>query len=222
MIVAIDGPAASGKSTTARKLAQRLGAGYLDTGSMYRAIAAEALRLDIPLDDAEALTRLASEVRIEFEREPGSVLPSRVLIDGRDVTREIRTPEVDAAVSPVSAEPGVRKAMVRIQRDLGSSGDWVVEGRDIGTVVFPDAPVKVYLTATTDERARRRSIDLARIGAALGDAEVHKRLCERDAYDSSRKASPLEPAADAVVIDTSDLSVDSVVDLIAAMTEGKR
>jgi cytidylate kinase len=222
VIIAIDGPAASGKSTVARALAKHLGSGYLDTGAMYRAVAAEALRRGIALDDAAALTALAESVSITFEREAGSVLPTRVLIDGRDVTTEIRQPNVDTAVSPVSAVAGVRGAMVRIQRESGGEGDWVVEGRDIGTVVFPDAPVKVYLTASAEERARRREIDMRRLGVEIATDDVQKRLEARDVYDSTREASPLAAAEDAVRLDTTGLSVDEVVMLIARLVEAAR
>lgn len=222
MIIAIDGPAASGKSTVARTLASRLGTGYLDTGAMYRAVAAEALRRGVELDDQDALIALASSLSLRFEREAGSVLPTRVLADGRDVTDEIRTPGVDSAVSPVSAVPGVRKAMVRVQRELGAEGDWVVEGRDIGTVVFPDAAVKVFLTASAEERARRREIDMRRLGLRLGARDVQKRLEARDEYDSTREASPLLAADDAVRLDTTGLSADEVVALIARLVEAAR
>jgi cytidylate kinase len=222
VIIAIDGPAASGKSTVARALASHLCSGYLDTGAMYRAVAAEALRRGIALDDGDGLTALAEAVSIAFEREPGSVLPTRVLIDGRDVTTDIRQPSVDAAVSPVSAVPGVRSAMVRIQRESGSEGDWVVEGRDIGTVVFPDAPVKVYLTASPEERARRREIDMRRLGVDIATDDVQKRLEARDTYDSTREASPLAAAEDALRLDTTGLSVDEVVMLIARLVEAAR
>jgi cytidylate kinase len=204
VIIAVDGPAASGKSTVARALARRLGAGYLDTGAMYRAVAAEALRIGVPTDDPEALAALAAAVCIAFEREAGSPIPTRVLIDGRDVTTEIRTPAVDTAVSPVSAV-------------AASGGDWVVEGRDIGTVVFPETPVKVFLTASAEERARRREGDMHRIGVDTDAAEVQRRLEARDTYDSTREASPLTPAVDAVRIDTTGMTVDEVVELIAGL-----
>lgn len=222
MIIAIDGPAASGKSTVAKALAARLGAGYLDTGAMYRAIAAEALRLGVPLDDDAALTGLAERASVAFELQEGSALPSRVTIDGRDVTREIRTPAVDTAVSPVSAVPGVRAAMVRLQREIGASGEWVVEGRDIGTVVFPSAAVKVFLTASPQERARRREIDMRRLGVEMGTDDVQRRLEARDAYDSSREASPLLAAQDAVRLDTTGLTADEVVSLIARLVDAVR
>jgi cytidylate kinase len=219
VIIAIDGPAASGKSTVARALARHLHAGYLDTGAMYRAVAAEALHRGVGLDDEAALAALAESASIRFEREEGSVLPTRVLIDGRDVTTEIRQPSVDTAVSPVSAVPGVRSSMVRIQRELGAEGDWVVEGRDIGTVVFPGAPVKVFLTASAQERARRREIDMRRLGLELGADDVQKRLEARDTYDSTREASPLAAAEDAHRLDTTGLSADEVVAHIARLVE---
>jgi cytidylate kinase len=222
LIIAIDGPAASGKSTVARSLAARLGAGYLDTGAMYRAVAAEAMRRGLRLDDEDAIIAMASTLTVRFEREDGSVLPTRVLADGRDVTREIRTPDVDSAVSPVSAIQGVRAAMVRVQRELGSEGDWVVEGRDIGTVVFPDAAVKVFLTAATDERARRREIDMRKLGLRLEKQDVQRRLEARDEYDSTREASPLISADDAVRLDTTGLSADEVVSLVAQLVDAAR
>ncbi len=145
-----------------------------------------------------------------------------MLLDGRDVTREIRTPEVDAAVSPVSAVGGVRAAMVRIQRELGSSGDWVVEGRDIGTVVFPDAPVKVFLTASPHERARRRTVDMGRLGVTITHGAVSERIAARDTYDSTRAASPLAAADDAAMLDTTGMTVDEVVEEITGMLERAR
>lgn len=223
MIVAIDGPAASGKSTVARALAQRHGLAYLDTGAMYRAIAVEALRRRIDVTDGPALTALAGEVSVTFEHEEGSALPTKVLVDGHDVTLEIRTPQADAAVSPVSAVPGVRAALVEQQRRIaGSSEHTVLEGRDIGTVVFPDAEVKVFLTASPHERARRRTIDMVDRGVAMTHDEVKVKLESRDTYDSTRKASPLACASDAFELDTTGMTVDEVVDAIGALVETKR
>lgn len=222
MIIAIDGPAASGKSTVARAVATRLGFAYLDTGAMYRAVAAEALRLGIATGDAAALTALATKLHISFEHEDGSPLPAAVLADGRDVTTEIRTPAVDAAVSPVSSIPGVRQAMVSVQRELASHVDCVVEGRDIGTVVFPHAELKVYLSASPDERARRRAGDMERLGHDLTQEAVRERLERRDQADSTREASPLSVAGDAVELDTTGLTVDEVVELIAEQAEARR
>lgn len=223
MIVAIDGPAASGKSTVARLLAERLGLEYLDTGAMYRAIGVEALRRGVDLDDADALTELARTTRIEFQHENGAALPTGITIDGRDVTAEIRTPASDAAVSPVAIVPGVRGAMVEQQRRVAASKpSTVLEGRDIGTVVFPNADVKVFLTATAQERARRRTIDMERRGVKMTVDEVRHKIEHRDLIDSTREASPLAQAPDAVGIDTTGMTIDEVVSAIAALIEEKQ
>ena len=223
MIVAIDGPAASGKSTVARALARQHGLAYLDTGAMYRAVAVEAQNRGMDLEDGAALTALADEVCITFEHEAGSAMPTKVLVDGRDVTSEIRSPEADIAVSPVSAVAGVREAMVEQQRRIAATCDHIVlEGRDIGTVVFPDADVKVFLTASTHERARRRTIDMAVRGVEMTCDEVQANLESRDAYDSNRQASPLCCAPDAIQIDTTGMTIDEVVDAIGALVEAKR
>jgi cytidylate kinase len=233
VIVAIDGPAASGKSTVAKALAAHLGSRYLDTGAMYRAVAWRALDAGVALDDEAGLTRLADAATIAFEPTEGGIAdrdgggathsvppPERVLIDGNDVTRAIRTPAVDDAVSPVAAAPGVRRAMVAAQRALAEDGDFVVEGRDIGTTVFPDADVKVFLTASSEERARRRTLDMEAGGQAVTAREVGERLERRDHYDSNRAASPLVRADDAVELDTTGLTVDEVVERIAALVPG--
>ncbi len=219
MIVAIDGPAGSGKSTVAKSLARRLGFRYLDTGAMYRSIALCALDAGADLEDAVTLGRLARAAAIEFVHEPGEPAPVAVLLDGRDVTSRIRTPETDRAVSPVSAAVPVREAMVVLQRRIGSEADTVVEGRDIGTVVFPDADVKVYLTARPEVRASRRAADHLSAGHAMPPAEVLADINRRDACDSGRSASPLAMAEGAVALDTSELSVAEVVDRIAALVE---
>jgi len=223
VIVAIDGPAASGKSTVARMLAERLGFAYLDTGAMYRAVAVEALRRGIALDDSEALGALARSIGIAFEHEGGSALPTRVTADGRDVTAEIRTPEADAAVSPVSAEPRVREAMVAQQRrEAALEPDTVLEGRDIGSVVLPGAELKVFLTAAGHERARRRALDMAARGTPMTEDDVLAKLESRDRYDSTRVSSPLVRAADALSLDTTCMSVQQVVDAISAWVEERR
>lgn len=222
MIIAIDGPAASGKSTVAKSVARRLGFRHLDTGAMYRAVAWLALEEGMPLDDAEGLTELATHNEISFAYADEAALATAVFIAGHDVTAAVRSPEVDAAVSPVSAVPGVRTALVMQQRRLASAQDTVVEGRDIGTVVFPHAEVKVFLTASAEERARRRRIDLAAQGHAVDQAEVQARLERRDHYDSTRAASPLHAAADAELLDTTGLSVEQVVDAIVARVEAAR
>jgi cytidylate kinase len=223
VIVAIDGPAASGKSTVARALAERLGLAYLDTGAMYRALAIEAVHRDISLDDAEALTRFAREARITFEHEGSSSFPTRVVVNGRDVTGEIRTPGADIAVSPVSAVAGVREAMVEQQRRIAARNpDTVLEGRDIGTVVFPNADVKVFLTASPEERAHRRAIDMERRGVDMTVEEVLRDLLRRDEHDSNRVASPLAQAFDAMVLDTTGLTIDQVVTRIADLVAERR
>lgn len=222
MIIAIDGPAASGKSTVAKAVARRLGVRHLDTGAMYRAVAWLALEEGMPLDDTEGLTGLAERNEISFDYADAAALASVVYIDGHDVTCAIRSPEVDAAVSPVAAVRGVREALVTQQRRLAEAQDTVVEGRDIGTVVFPHAEVKVFLTASAEERARRRRIDLAAQGHAVDQDEVQARLERRDEFDSKREASPLCSAQDATMLDTTGLSVEQVVDVIVGLVEARR
>ena len=200
-VVAIDGPAGSGKSTVARTVARRLGLGYLDTGAMYRSVASAALRDGVDPGDAAALAKLASSLDIE--------MGERVLIDGVDATAAIRGPEVTVIVSTVSAHPAVRAELVGRQRAwVRAHGGGVVEGRDIGTVVFPNADLKVFLTASEDERARRRQRD----EAAPDRETVAEALARRDTLDSTRQVSPLRPADDAVVIDTTARTVDDVVE----------
>ena len=192
MIVTIDGPAGAGKSTVARAVAERLGFTYLDTGAMYRAVALAAAGRE---QEAAAIAE-AADIRVG----------DRVLLDGRDVTREIRAPEVSAGASRVAADPGVRAALVRMQQAIVADGDWVAEGRDIGSVVAPDAAVKVFLTASAEERARRRA---AQTGASAED--VLRDQTERDRRDASADRTVLEPAADAIPVDTTGLSLDEVV-----------
>lgn len=222
MIIAIDGPAASGKSTVAKAVASRLGIHYLDTGAMYRAVAWLALERGIAPDDAALVPALATEHPVTFSYTDGAPLPTAVFIAGHDVTRGVRSPEVDANVSAVASIPEVREALVAQQRVLAGERDTVVEGRDIGTVVFPQAEVKVFLTASADERARRRQIDLAGAGHAVETIEVRERLERRDHLDSTREASPLGQAPDAELLDTTGFSVDEVVDAIIARFEEAR
>jgi cytidylate kinase len=203
MVVAIDGPAGAGKSTVARALSRALGFTYLDSGAMYRAAALAVL------ERGGAASEAAERADIE--------LGDRVLLDGRDVTDAIRTPEVTEAASRIASNPKVRAALVRKQRELLAAGDWVAEGRDIGTVVAPDASVKVFLTANVGERARRRAEELgADVETVLRDQAL------RDAQDSTREHSPLKMAPGAVELDTTGLSVDEVVARIATLVEAAR
>ncbi len=214
MIVAIDGPAGAGKSTVARAVARRLGLAYLDTGAMYRALTWLALQHGIAPSDADALAGLARANPIEIEpTDEGDV----VRVAGRDVTAEIRLPEVAAEVSEVSAHPGVREEVVAAQRALLSRGSWVSDGRDVGSTVAPDADVKVFLTASLEERARRRRADLQRRGVELPEDTVREDVARRDHIDSTRAVSPLRVAEGAVVIDSSAMDADDVADLVVAL-----
>jgi CMP/dCMP kinase len=205
MVIAIDGPAGAGKSTVARAVADALGFTYLDSGAMYRCVALAALHAGVDVDDPAAVGRLAREIRIEFAGD-------RVLLDGLDVTPEIRAPDVTAAASRVSVHPEVREAMVSQQRALIESGHYVAEGRDIGTVVSPDSPLKVFLTASPEERARRRA---AETGEDL-DAVLAAQSA-RDARDRGREHGALRPADDSVEIDTTGLDVAQVTQRVVAL-----
>jgi cytidylate kinase len=219
VIVAIDGPAGAGKSTVARAVARRLGVAYLDTGAMYRALTWLAARRGIPPSDAAGLAALARDEPIEVEPTDDG---DRVSIAGMDVTHAIRAPEVAANVSEVSAHPGVREQMVAAQRAVMSSGSWVSDGRDVGSAVVPDAALKIFLTASLEERARRRHADLAYRGADLDLERVLEDVRRRDHLDSTRAASPLRVADGAIVIDSSELDADEVADLIVRLVEDLR
>ena len=222
MIIAIDGPAGSGKSSVAREVARELGFHYLDTGAMYRALALEALDAGVGLDDESQLIALASEMPIAFVHEGDDPLPTKVLLGGRDVTSDIRAPRVDDAVSPVARLGGVREAMVATQRQLAADQNIVVEGRDIGTVVFPDAPLKIYLTASPEERGRRRAAQQAEAGATVDAASVQDAIVRRDHADSSRVHSPLVAASDAVEVDTTGLTLSQVVATVVELASRPR
>lgn len=223
MIVAIDGPSGAGKSTVAKAVAKRLGFSCLDTGAMYRAVAWQAVHDGVALSDERALGRIARDYDIEFGHVAGDPVPRRVFIGGVEVTQAIRTADIDRAVSPVSAVPAVREALVDQQRRIGRAGDYVIEGRDIGTVVFPDAEVKVFLTASDEERARRRVRQNAERGVGSVDYdEVLADLRHRDEADSTRATSPLARAADAALIDSTGRAADDVIDDIARRAEAKR
>jgi cytidylate kinase len=210
LIVAIDGPAGAGKSTIARSLARKLGFTYIDSGAMFRAIALWAIRAGVDLDDLHKLEQLAREARIEFEGD------AKVLLNGEDVTAAIRDPEVSKAASKVSIAPGVRKALRDEQRRIGSLHPVVMEGRDIGTVVFPDAEVKIYLDAHPEIRAGRRAQET---GAAVG--EIAREMAERDQRDRTRSEAPLTQAPDAEYIDSTDLSLEQVEEAILKVVRAR-
>jgi len=216
-VVAIDGPSGAGKSTVARRLAERLGWNYIDTGAMYRSVGLKADRLGIALDDDEGLERLCTETELGLRRGPDGELV--VLLDGEDVSRAIREHRVSDLASRVSARRPVRAAMASYQRRLGEAEPSVLEGRDIGTVIFPDALLKVFLTASDEERARRRTEELRRRGQVADYATVLADICNRDRQDSSRQHAPLKAATDAVTVDTTGQSVDQVVEQLAAMVD---
>jgi cytidylate kinase len=205
MVIAIDGPAGAGKSTVARGVAKSLGFTYLDSGAMYRCVALAALDRHMDLEDGERLGEMAWELGIGFDGDS-------VQLDGKPVGGRIRSPEVTIAASKVSVHPQVRQAMVKRQRELITAGNYVAEGRDIGTVVSPDSPLKVFLTASEEERARRRA---AEAGASV--AEVRKAMEDRDQRDRSRAHGALRAADDSVEVDTTDLSPDEVVERIAEL-----
>ena len=208
-VVALDGPSGTGKSTVARRLAGRLGARYLDTGAMYRAATVAALRKGVDLADGVAITAVVESARIEISTDPDNV---SITLDGEPVDRDIRTAETTAAVSAVSAVPAVRALLVDAQRELIADGGIVVEGRDIGSVVWPTARPKVYLTASPEARAQRRAGELG------GDvAAVAADIARRDRLDSSRAASPLTQSDDAIELDTTDLDIDQVVERLVEL-----
>jgi cytidylate kinase len=218
LVVAIDGPAGAGKSTAARLLAARLGYELLDTGAIYRVMAMLARRRGIPWDDGPGVAALATDLDLGFQLE-GDL--NRVLVDKIDVSSEIRTPEISDGASRVSALPEVRAALLGIQRRLGAAGGVVVEGRDIGTVVFPSAGAKFFLTATADERARRRVAELRAAGRHADFARTREDLLARDQRDSTRDVAPLRKAEDAVEIDSSALTPDEVVTQMAAVVAAR-
>lgn len=219
-VIAIDGPAASGKSSIGMRVADRLGYQYLDTGAMYRAVAWAVLQRGVPVEDGDRVEELARGLRVEI------VAPSQddgrqytVLVDGVDVTWEIRRPEVDANVSQVSAYPGVRRSLSARQRAIGGEGRVVMVGRDIGTVVLPDADLKIYLKASPEERARRRVAQLDEQGGQASYEVILAEMLRRDAYDSGRDLAPLRAAEDAVVLDTEGKTEDETVEASLALVE---
>ncbi|MBO7668491.1 MAG: (d)CMP kinase [Firmicutes bacterium] len=216
--IAIDGPAGAGKSTVAKLIADRLGYLYIDTGAMYRAVALLALEQGVAFDDAEGLTELIRGNEISLEPAASGC---RVLINGKDVSRDIRLPEVGNAASPVSAVAEVRSLLVAMQQELAARRPVVMDGRDIGTVVLPDAACKIFLTASPRVRALRRAKELQQKGLTADINQVEREIRERDERDSTRAASPLRQAEDAVLVDSSDMSIEEVVCRIIELAEGQ-
>lgn len=211
LVIAIDGPAGSGKSTVSKRLAKKLGLLYIDTGAMYRALTLKAIRERIDLEDEDSLISLAHSTKIDLEEADGGL---KVYLDGEDVANLIRTPELTSKVKYIACVPGVRHEMVKLQRSIGEKHGAVLEGRDIGTVVFPDADYKFYLDADVEERARRRHKELAELGQKVRLDEIKKDVVTRDESDMKRSVGALKKAEGATLIDTTKLSIDKVVDTI--------
>jgi CMP/dCMP kinase len=216
LVIAIDGPAASGKSTTARRVAERLGYLHIDTGAMYRAVTVKVLRNHLKPGDTEGIARLMASTHVVLRKSEDS---TRVLLDGEDVTDAVRSIEVTNAVSAVSSLARVRAAMVLEQRSMGDGQGIVLEGRDIGTVVFPDADLKIFMTAGIEERALRRQRELSANGIVTDLEMLKKEIERRDRLDSTRQESPLMKAPDAIELDTSRLSIDEQVDFVVRRAE---
>jgi cytidylate kinase len=209
LTIAIDGPSGAGKSTTAMFLARRLGYVYIDTGAMYRSVALRVKERSIPPEDELALKQLALSLRINFVTKGEQ---SYVFCDGEDVTEAIRAPEISRLASSIAKQKGVREALVQMQREMGKEGGVILEGRDIGTVVFSDADVKFYLDADPEERARRRYVEIVEKGVKMDFKEIHEELLQRDYNDMHRAHSPLKKAEDAVLIDSTRRSVEEVIE----------
>ncbi len=210
-VITIDGPAGAGKSTISRLLAKKMNLVYLDTGAMYRAVALQAKRMNIPFTDGRALYEMCEDINLHFT---GDGENSAICIDDEDVSKEIRMPEMDMLSSSVSAVTEVRKAMTDLQRKIGENGGMVAEGRDMGTVVFPDADFKFFITASPEIRAQRRYIERIERNEKVNREDVEADIRKRDEQDQSRKLAPLKPAEDAVMIDTSEMGIDQVLEKI--------
>jgi len=216
--IAIDGPAASGKSTTAREVARRLDYTYIDSGAMYRAVTLKALQNGINVNNFKKIEEIAEKMHITFEKSNEKTI---IFMDGIDVSEEIRTPQVDQYISPVAANPGVRKILVKKQREMATTGGIVMDGRDIGTVVFPKAELKVFMIASVKERAIRRKKELEQKGILIDKDKVVQDIQYRDQQDASRNHGPLKKAPDAIEIDTSKMSIPEQVEKILELARGK-
>jgi cytidylate kinase len=212
MIIAIDGPAGAGKSTVAKILAKKLGFLYIDTGAMYRALTLKALETNTDIANVEKMGLLAESVNIDLRNNPDGSLS--VSLDGKDVSADIRVPRITRFVSDVAKIKSVRQVMVRLQRELGKRDNCVLDGRDIGTVVFPDAQVKFYIDASSSERVNRRYKEMRGLGQDIVIQDVEKDLTNRDTIDSTRECSPLKQAKDAIYLDTTNLTIEQVVEVI--------
>lgn len=218
IIVAIDGPSGAGKSTVAKSLARRLGYMYIDTGAMYRAVALRAKRDNVDINDSTALNSLCDSVKLEFVPDNGGL---RTILNGEDVSEAIRTPEMSMAASDISARKEVRQALLVLQRRMGENGGVVLEGRDVGTVIFPNAEAKFFLDASLEERGKRRYKELAAKGMNVTLDQTIEEVRKRDLNDSSRDIAPLKKADDAVLVDSTGLSVEEVVERMIEVVEEK-
>ena len=216
--IAIDGPAASGKSTTAREVAQRLGYIYIDTGAMYRAVTLKALENQVNVHDINKVAELAEKVKIEFGKNNQKTI---IYLDGKDVSDDIRAPRIDQQISPVAANPEVRKVMVKKQQEMGRHGGVILDGRDIGTVVFPKAELKIYMLASVEERALRRKREMEQKGLEIDLDKIENDIRYRDRQDMGRSHGPLKKAEDALEIDTTRLTIEQQVDLILKLAKEK-
>ncbi len=219
--IAIDGPVGSGKSTVARLAAKEMGYTYIDTGAMYRGIALKAKRNEVPWDDPEGMTDLAINTQIELRPAGAGAVTSFVSVDGRDVSREIRDTEIGQGASRIGTISGVRRALVAMQQRMAAAGGVIMEGRDIGTVVLPDAELKIFLSGSVEERAKRRFLELQSKGKTPVMKDVIAELTTRDKQDSTRKNSPLKKADDAVEIDTTDMTIELVVKEIVRLARAR-
>jgi len=219
MKIAIDGPAGAGKSTVAQKVAKELGILYIDTGAIYRAVTLAAVRRNIDLSNEDVLSSLAEEISIEMVQDNKKLY--RIFMDGSEVTEEIRKPQISRQVSQVAKIPGVRESLLEKQRDMASLGRVVMEGRDIGTKVFPEAEFKFFLMAAPEERARRRYNELVASGYQVDWNTLLSEIKERDRIDSTRKTAPLVPAPNAIIIDCSQMNIEEVVNIIVSRVTGR-